>query len=167
MFEINKMIMKSQHYVILRGKKIFSKRGKLDLSNKNIHRLSEIKGLERLRVESLDLSKNFLHEVVFPRSLFVKVLLLGENKIRSISGLENLSSPEMIDLSQNPIDRVDGFQNMENLYTLYLEDTEISQETLEELGGVNKDGMAREPERFVTYCKERYGSENSDFVGFL
>lgn len=96
----------------------------LDLSNSEIERISQIKGLE----ECQDL----------------KVLNLADNSLTSLEGLSILKSLEMLQLRNNNIISIKGLENLKNLEFLDLSNNEISEitslETLIELGALHLDG---------------------------
>ncbi len=93
----------------------------LNLSNKNLHDIREIKGLHRLK----DL----------------RALDLRDNKISDISGLGNLVNLKRLKISGNPIPK----------------------ELIDKLGGIDRLGKAKYPQKFVQYCQKKDIIE-SEFV---
>jgi len=66
------------------------------------------------------------------RFCFIKALFLDENKITNIHGLENLQKLEDLSLKGNP----------------------LNNDLIKKLGGLNYSGSAKNPQRFVEYCKK-------------
>ncbi len=169
MFQINKDNMNSA-FVKLRGTKIsYEKGGELDLSHREIASCSEIKGLENARVKVLDLSHNKLEKVLLPKRLDVESIILSNNRIESTKELSHIKTAQMIDLSDNPLSRVEGLENMNDLKTLFLDNTKIPGDLIEKLGGTDRTGFVFFPSRFVDYCKrmQKDSVDSNELLGFL
>jgi Leucine-rich repeat (LRR) protein len=74
----------------------------------------------------LDLSFNQIEIIENLDGLRLQKLNLMNNKIRSISGLDNLETLLMLNLSKNLITRLKGLQGLANLRYLYLSSNQIS-----------------------------------------
>ena len=82
-----------------------------------------------------------------------ELCLLGNN-IKQISGLNHCTNLGKLDLSMNPIAKIEGLENLDKLHTLILEDTDIPKDFIDTLGGMDSNGDIYEPQRFVEYCKQ-------------
>ncbi len=89
-------------------------------------------------------------------------LYLENNQIAEIKGLENLRNLQKLDLHNNQIAEIKGLENIENLQALYLKGNPIPKKLLEELGGLYPDGNAKEPQRFVDYCRQQKKKESKE-----
>ena len=97
---------------------------KLSMSFKNIGRIENLVGFDRL--EKLCLDNNLLEEIINLGHLkCLKWLDLSFNKIRKIQGLENLQSLEDLSLYCNKIFVVEGLENCQNLQCLSLGNNRI------------------------------------------
>ena len=81
--------------VIYNGKKFFTHNGALNLFNKRIKEITDIKGLVNLK----DLEK----------------LFLGGNSIKEIKGLDNLNNLKVLDLEANLLTEIRGLDKLKNL----------------------------------------------------
>jgi leucine-rich repeat-containing protein 49 len=87
--------------------------------------ISKIEKLQTLRLlQYLDFSDNHLLEIENLPEL-LKVLLLGRNRIKRITGLESLGNLEVLDLSSNCIEDIEGLEKLQNLKVLNLESNKI------------------------------------------
>ncbi|MBA7560989.1 hypothetical protein ES708_02623 [subsurface metagenome] len=133
--------------------------GMLDLSNKGIKDISEIKGLNTLQIlGELDLSNNKITEIkCFENLKNLYKLDLSNNKITEIKGLESLKRLRYLYLKTNLIEEIKGLENFlidrtgEDM-ALNLGDNPIPLTLLNKLRGLNKDGYANNPEELVDYC---------------
>ncbi|MFW9896312.1 MAG: leucine-rich repeat domain-containing protein [Candidatus Thorarchaeota archaeon] len=76
----------------------------LNLKNKMIEKVEDIKGLEEIsgKIEFLDLSNNRLRKIRgFDKFTNLKKLILKNNYIERIEGLDNLKNLQLLDLSGN------------------------------------------------------------------
>lgn len=97
---------------------------KLSMSFKNIGRIENLVGFDRL--EKLCLDNNLLEEIINLGHLkSLKWLDLSFNKIRKIQGLENLKKLEDLSLYCNKISVVEGLENCPNLQCLSLGNNRI------------------------------------------
>ena len=136
---------KIYHVELKNGKKT------LNLKNKEIAWISNIKGLENLKdLEVLNLSKNRISKItnlehltsltelqLGKNNIFkikgiehltnLNVLNLEKNKIREIRGLESLVNLSFLDLSTNQIDEIKGLDNLVNLESLYLYENQFDE----------------------------------------
>ena len=97
---------------------------KLSMSFKNIGRIENLVGFDRL--EKLCLDNNLLEEITNLSHLkCLKWLDLSFNKIRRIQGLENLRKLEDLSLYCNKISLVEGLENCRNLQCLSLGNNRI------------------------------------------
>ena len=77
-------------------------------------------------VEKLSLSTNAIEKMEFPQFSQLKVLSLGRNRIKRISGLENVShSLEQLWISYNYIEKFDGLFCCTNLHTLFMSHNKV------------------------------------------
>ncbi|MFX1572638.1 MAG: leucine-rich repeat domain-containing protein [Promethearchaeota archaeon] len=94
-------------YVSLDDENLEVKKGKLDLSSRNIKDITEIKGL-----------KNFSD---------IQVLYFNKNEIREIKGLETLKNLRILDLSDNLINEIKGLKFLSKLQWLVLRNNKITE----------------------------------------
>ena len=93
----------------------------------NNNQISKIENLaENYYLESLDLSFNQIELIENLDGLRLQKFNLMNNKIRSISGLDNLETLLVLNLSKNQISRLKGLQGLANLRYLYLSSNQIS-----------------------------------------
>lgn len=92
-------------FVTVKGKKYYIKGDKLDLSQKEITDIAEIKGLDNLtNLKKLDLSWNQIEEIKGLENLTqLEMLKLDNNEIKEIKGLGNLTNLQKITLHNNLI----------------------------------------------------------------
>ena len=100
----------------------------LNLSNKNISDINDIKGLENLgHLKELNLSKNQISRMMGLEKLKkLEVLDLSENSISNIENLNNLINLRAINLSNNNILEIDGLEDLKNLQRVDLGNNKIS-----------------------------------------
>ena len=98
----------------------------LILSNNNISKIDGLSTCEFL--EELDLSNNHIENIenLEPLSSCLTKLNLSSNRIKKITGLDNLTSLMELNLCQNEISRLKGLQGLENLRYLYLSSNKLS-----------------------------------------
>ena len=155
----NCVIYNGEYYLIKMVKFYFHNFGMLDLSNKGIKDISEIKGLDTLQIlGELDLSNNKITEIkCFENLKNLYKLDLSNNKITEIKGLESLKRLRYLHLKTNLIKEIKGLENFlidrtgEDM-TINLGDNPIPLTLLNKLRGLNKDGYANNPEELVDYC---------------
>ena len=96
------------------------------LSNNNISKIDGLSTCEFL--EELDLSYNHIENIENLDSLgpCLTKLNLCCNRIKKLSGLDNLTSLMELNLCQNEISRLKGLQGLENLRYLYLSSNKLS-----------------------------------------
>ena len=96
------------------------------LSNNNISKIDGLSTCEFL--EELDLSNNHIENIenLDPLGSCLIKLNLSSNKIKKISGLDNLTTLMELNLCQNEISRLKGLQGLENLRYLYLSSNKLS-----------------------------------------
>ncbi|MFX1593432.1 MAG: leucine-rich repeat domain-containing protein, partial [Promethearchaeota archaeon] len=152
-----KLDVKELKFVIIDDKKHYIINEKLNLSEKDIHDIEEIKGLNLLsELKELDLSENYITEIKGLDSLVsleslnldaalneyklviseikglenltnLKSLSLQSQKISEIKGLNNLISLERLMLNYNCITEIKNLENLKNLKVLSLEHNGISE----------------------------------------
>ncbi|MFX1344988.1 MAG: leucine-rich repeat domain-containing protein [Promethearchaeota archaeon] len=105
----------------------------LNLSNKNIKAITDIKGLEAL--ENLE------------------KLLLSNNQIEIIEGLENLINLKELYLANNQITEIKGLQNLKNLTYLNLYKNPVYDWAKKKFRGVKYTGEFKKPQELVKYCR--------------
>jgi internalin A len=66
----------------------------------------------------------------------LRLLYISNNKIEKIEGFENLSNLKKLELSNNKISNLEGLQNLLNIQELYLDNNDI--ERLEGLNYLSK-----------------------------
>jgi len=110
-------------FVTIKDHKVFVKNGTLDLSSLCIENISEIKGLEKL--------------------VTLRELDLSNNRIMEIHGLKSLISLRKLDLSKNDIQEIRNIESLRKLDELVLNDLPIPNTTLDQLGGLDNNGCAK------------------------
>lgn len=110
-------------FVEIKGNKVFLKNGKLDLNSLCIEDISEIKGLAKL--------------------VTLRELDLSNNQIMEIHGLNSLINLRKLDLSKNDIQEIRNIEKLRKLEELILNDLPIPITTLDKLGGLDDNGIAR------------------------
>ncbi len=128
----------------------------LDLSNSDIHDISEIKYLEKLKnLKILNLSHNKISEIKRLENLKnLKSLNLSFNQITEIKGLETLSNLKALNLNVNQIKEIKGLENLVNLtkLNLWLNPIKVLEYYLVFLS----------PQKVVKYCKHKREERGSD-----
>ncbi|MFX1376959.1 MAG: leucine-rich repeat domain-containing protein [Promethearchaeota archaeon] len=104
----------------------------LNLSNKNIKRISDIRGLEKL--ENLE------------------KLLLSNNQIANVEGLDALVNLKELFLANNQITEIKGLGNLKNLTYLNLYKNPVYKSAKKQFGGVEYSGEFKNPQLLVQYC---------------
>lgn len=148
----------------------------------DINEIREIKGLESLKnLEVLDLAQNKIREIKnldaltnltelnLIRNRIYKIsglenlrnlesLYISSNRIRCIEGLDNLEKLEILELRGNNITELRGLGNLKSLHTLSLENSGLFQNFTSDsfLGGFDGNGWARDPQRFVEFCRKKH-----------
>jgi len=145
---------------------------KVDLSGRDITSISEIAGLSNKgQLTELNLSDNAISTIKGLKRLSgFKVLHLKKNSIKKMEGFDNLTSLIELDLSENQISTINGLHHLTNLRLLRLNKNNIPEELLEELGGLNEEGYANSPQKFIEYSRmqikrmkgaaQKYSAEN-------
>jgi len=151
----NRLILKNKGIRKIReifGLDKFANLKQFDLSSNQIFK---IKGLEMLtNLETLDLSNNKIINISGLTTLkSLKELNLSKNFIENIRGLESLSNLKSLDLSSNMIKKIKGLKSLKNLKRLKLDDNLLPQKLINELGGLDEKGFARDVLRFLEYCR--------------
>jgi Leucine-rich repeat (LRR) protein len=145
----------------------------------NDNEIKELKGLENLiKLERLWIGKNKISEIKNLNALGrLKVLDFGMNRITRIKNLNHLKNLESLNLSYNQISEIEGLGDLTNLkkldlsYNNYISNitgldklnkllelkligNNIHSELLEKLGGLAENGLVKNPQRFIDYCKK-------------
>ena len=151
----------------------------MNLSN---NRITEINGLENLKnLEYLNLKNNQITEINGLKNLKnLGSLNLENNQITEINGLENLKNLGSLNLENNQITEINGLENLKNLEYLNLKNNQIteikgleniyfdddndkntklnlgnnpiSQDIVNEIGGLDNEGVVYKPNLVVEYC---------------
>ncbi len=126
------------------------------LSNNNI---SEIENLENFKnLEFLNLRNNNITEIKNLENLRnLEDLILSRNKISEIKGLETLKKLNSLWLTKNIISELKGLENLTKLEILGISSNQIPPRLIHMLGGLDKIGRAKEPQKFVEYFRMRRG----------
>ncbi len=153
------------------------KMNSLNLSRQDISKISQIKGLHDFKSLSLDLSFNEITEIEDLEKLknlislrlnynkFTGIkgleklknlisLYLGNNEITEIKGFENLKNLVFLDLNNNQITEIKGLESLDKLKYLRIGKNNISKKLIQQLGGLDIEGFANNPQKFIGYCKE-------------
>jgi hypothetical protein len=85
----------------------------LDISGNRIQDISSLSNL--MQLTHLNASKNEIRVIPEMRTMLLKHLILAENQIAHIQGLDNLVGLELLDMSKNRISQISG---LNQLYTL-------------------------------------------------
>ena len=152
-----------KNFVMYNGEKYFIVSlgyGVLDLSNKKIRNIEEIEGLkDLLTLRELNLSNNQITEIKGLEDLkILRILNLSNNQINEINGLENLKNLEYLNLKNNQITEIKGLENIKvNGYNddntkLNLGNNPIPEDILNEIGGLDNEGVVYRPNLVVEYC---------------
>lgn len=106
---------------------------KLDLREKGIKEITDIKGLDTFtELEELILCDNEISEIKGLENLInLKKLDLTGNKINEIKGLENLENLEELILGRNKINEIKGLEDLKNLRVLW-----ITRNRIEKISGL-------------------------------
>jgi len=141
-------------FVVYLGETYKVKAGKLNLSQKAIKEINEIKGLDKFtNLLTLNLSLNQIEEIKGLEMLInLKELNLWNNNIAEIKGLETLENLIELDLGHNNITEIKGLGTLYNLKKLKIDGNLIHQDIIEHLGGLEITGIAKKPQKFVEYC---------------
>jgi len=78
----------------------------------------------------------------------------GISDLSEIEGLHRLNHLKTLDLRDNNLTDIFGLENLHNLTKLKLKGNLLNQRLIENLGGLNKEGDAIEPYKFVEYCQK-------------
>ena len=147
-----------ENYVQYKGKKYKLTKGlALNLNNKEINEITEIKGLENLtNLQRLNLRSNNITEIKGLENLKNLVHLdLCFNQISEIKGLENLNKLILLNLENNQISEINGLENLTHLNYLYLNGNNISLETFDYIGeGFSIFEYVKNPYNYVEYCRK-------------
>jgi len=95
----------------------------LNLSRKNVHKISNIKNLEKYnsQIEELNLNFNHISEIEgLEKFTSLKILKLDNNRITQISNLKNLSNIRFLSIRNNSIIEIKGLSHLNTLEYLDL-----------------------------------------------
>ncbi len=108
----------------------------LNLSNRGISDISEIKGLDCLiQLEGLNLAQNQITKINSLATLTrLQSLNLSNNKITRIEGLDTLTQLRSLNLANNAITKIEGFANSGALQILDLTNNPVEKWLKEQLG---------------------------------
>jgi len=118
----------------------------------------------KMKSELLNDPESVLHEFIvevngreyfLAHDLSLKLMKKGLKDMREIKGIRRLKQIRTLDLRHNFITDIHGLENCTNLKKLKLKGNPIPENILNLLGGVNKYGNARKPQKFVEYCQDR------------
>lgn len=133
-----KIKIQGDMFVEYNGKKItvHKKDSILRLGNLGIKRISDIKGLEKIKyLKMLRLQNNKIEEIDgLDHLIHLRELNLYNNNIKEIKGLQSLVNLEELHLHNNPIRSLKGLEQFDSLYRLNLEGTLIPKELFREAG---------------------------------
>ena len=155
----------------------------LNLSNNNIMEINNFENNTNL--QELDLSDNQIREIkVLDLLTNLEIVSLGNNNITEIKGLEDLVKLKELDLkgnhiheikglgkmiklrvlnlSNNEIADIKGLESLTNLKFLNLKDNQIPPKLIKELGGIDKNGNAKNPQKVIEYCKQKLETEDEE-----
>lgn len=118
------------------------------------NKIQNLKGIEVYKkLTGLNLRKNQIESIQYLEDLiWLKDLDLSKNRILKIQGLKNQKNLFSLDLSYNKIEKLEGLENCTKLMKLKLSGNPIRTELLEEVGGLDENGFANKPQKFVKYC---------------
>ncbi len=118
-----------------------NRKGVLQLSGLGIKRITDIKGLDKVKyLRYLILNENNIEEIEGLDHLTSLISLnLYKNNIKKIKGLEKLGDLEDLVLGYNPINSLEGLEHFENLTALNLAGTLIPKELFREVGIKNPE----------------------------
>ena len=105
----------------------------LDLSRQDISEISQIKVLQDCKSLNLDLSFN---------------------EITEIEDLEKLKNLISLRLNYNKITEIKGIESLNKLKYLRIGENNISKNLIQQLGGLDIEIYANNPQKFIGYCKE-------------
>ncbi|MFW9970997.1 MAG: leucine-rich repeat domain-containing protein [Candidatus Odinarchaeota archaeon] len=126
----------------------------LYLDSNQIKKLSNLNSLQNLEV--LHLINNKIEKIESINKLkLLKQLFLNHNAIKKIEGLSGLEKLQYLELSNNKIPKIEGLENLESLREIYIKNNPIPAEILEELGGLDFLGKAKQVMNFIRYCKKK------------
>ena len=147
--------------LIIKGLENSSNLQELDLKNNQI---SEIDGLGFLiNLERLIIDNNRITEISGLENLTnLRELSITANQITVIKGLETLTKLRALNLSNNQITDIKGLESLTNLRFLNLEGNRIPRDLIDKLGGLNQRGEAKNPQKIVKYCLERFETERAE-----
>ena len=114
-------VIMENKFVIVRFTRFEIRNNKLILIRSHVRSISEIDGLDKSEIKSLNLSGNQITEITGLDALTtLHELKLGNNKITEIKGLDALTNLEALDLSDNQITEIKGLDALTNLHELNL-----------------------------------------------
>ncbi len=116
-------------FITYKDRQIEIKDGLLELSNRGIKDISEIKGLDNvLNLKELHLALNQITEIKGLDNLInLEALVLEGNQITEIKGLDNLKNLRWLNLNRNQIKEVKGLKTLKKLLGLYLNKSQITE----------------------------------------
>ncbi len=108
----------------------------LNLSNRGIVDIGEIKSLDRLtQLEGLNLSQNKITKITGLSTLIrLQTLNLSDNQISRIEGLADLTNLRTLKLANNAITKIEGFAHCAALQILDLSGNPVEQWLKEQIG---------------------------------
>ncbi len=80
---------------------------------------------------------------------------LGIKDISQIKGLEKLTELKNLNLFANQIKIIQGIESLDNLTKLRIGQNLIPKDVLEECGGIDEKGYAKNPIKFVDYSSTK------------
>ncbi len=121
-----------------------------------IQDISEIIGIDKLvNLKALYLFDNNISEINRLENLInLEILHLTGNQVTEISGLTSLTKLRVLCLDRNKINEIKGLETLTELQVLKLDNNQIPKIDLERLGGLNSNGEANYPQRFVEFCRK-------------
>nr|MDO8115034.1 hypothetical protein [Candidatus Sigynarchaeota archaeon] len=160
-------------HVVVQNKEIAVENGKLDLSSRSIKDIAEIAGFKDVKqlkhlklgnnylkdingfgdlagLEVLELQNNEIVEITGIERLVNLVRLnLNSNRLKDIAGLGVLARLEFLAIANNSISAVPRLPGLSHLKFLHIAGNPIDETMLERVGGVDKDGYARNPQKII------------------
>jgi Leucine-rich repeat (LRR) protein len=119
-----------------KGKEIKVSHDWLNLSNRGVGDIGELKGLDRLtQLEGLNLAQNQIIKISGIVTLTrLQSLNLSGNKITRIEGLDTLAQLRSLNLANNAITKIEGFANSGALQILDLTNNPVEAWLKKQLG---------------------------------
>ena len=144
----------------LRGLNHLTNLKKLSLRSNMILEINGLDSLESLEI--LDLGWNHILEINGLNSLkLLKTLDLSFNQISEIKGLESLINLKSLNLDRNRLTEIKGLESLISLQYLKIYHSGMSGELIQKLGGIDL-GNAKDPQKFVEYCRKMKENEKKE-----